>query len=177
LTPALVLAMALTLGGCGAGPTSALSPASPAPVEFTEFYADATVTGEAAAPTVVVVSKRVGDGDDGDGDEVGDGGGDAGNVAAVLPLQLRLHNRGARTVELTESTRCTVLRWTILDARGDTVQTMPNRPCAQQLATHTLPPAQTIVRVYELPLPVRRGSYTVRFTFWRYPGEHAFEMR
>jgi len=96
---------------------------------------------------------------------------------AVLQLQLRLRNRGDRAVELTESTRCTVLRWTILDARGNPVQTMPNRRCAQQLATHALPPAQTIVRAYQIPLPAARGSYTVRFRFWGYPGEHAFEVR
>jgi len=133
----------------------------------TEFYADANITGEVAATTVV--GKRVGDGND-----VGDGGGDAG---AVLPLQLRLRNHGDRPLALTESTRCTVLRWSIADAQGDTVQTMPNRRCAQQLATHALPPAQTIARAYQIPVPADRGNYIVRFRFWGYPGEHAFEVR
>jgi len=162
----LLSTMLLALGGCGAAPSP--TPATVAAVEFTEFYADANIIGEVAATTVV--GKRVGDGND-----VGDGGGDAG---AVLALQLRLRNHGDRPLALTESTRCTVLRWSIADAQGDTVQTMPNRRCAQQLATHTLPPAQTITRAYQIPLPVRSpGRYTVRFSFWGYPGEHVFEMR
>jgi len=84
---------------------------------------------------------------------------------------------GGGALELTESTRCTVLRWSIVDARGKTLQAMPNRPCAQQLAAHKLPPAQTIERAYEIPLTAGRGSYTLRFSFWGYPGKHAFEVR
>lgn len=71
-----------------------------------------------------------------------------------------------------------MLRWSILDAQGDTVQAMPNRPCAQQLATRALPPAQTITRAYQIPLTVRGpGRHILRFSFWNYPGEHAFEIR
>lgn len=121
---------------------------------LTEFYADENVTGEVAT----AVGRGTGDG-------------------AVLQLQLRLHNHGDIEMELTESTRCTILRWTIIDARGNPVQTMPNRTCAQQLATRTLLSAQTIERAYQIPLPVGPGRYTVRFSFWGYPGKHAFKVR
>jgi len=171
----LATVMLLALGGCNAAPSPTPATVTPA-ADFTEFYADENITGEVAAPTAVVAGKRVGDGDavgDGDGDAVGD----TGDAVGVLALQLRLHNHGDREVALTESTRCTVLRWTIIDARGNPVQTMPNRRCAQQLATRTLRPAQTIARIYELPLPTGRGRHTVRFSFWNYPGEHAFEAR
>jgi len=72
-----------------------------------------------------------------------------------LQLQLRLHNRGKRALELSEPTRCTVLRWTIIDTRGNPVQAMPNRPCAQQLATRILSPAQTIHRTDQIPISTR----------------------
>jgi len=147
------LAALLTLGGCGAGASSMAPPATPpAAAEFTEFYADETVTGEASAPAVVTTGE-------------------------TMQLRLRLRNHSGRALQLTESTRCTVLRWAIIDAQGDTVQTMPNRPCAQQLATRALPPAQTIERAYQIPITVSRGRYILRFSFWNYVGEHAFEVR
>lgn len=144
--------MLFALGGCGAAPSP--TPATVAPADgFAEFYADENVTGEVAVTVVTA----------------GDGG--------ALSIRLRLRNHGGRPLELTESTRCQVLRWSILDAQGDTVQAMPNRPCAQQLATHALPPAHAIERVYQIPLTVRPGSYTLRFTFWNLPGARAFEVR
>lgn len=150
---AMLLALA-GLGGCGAAPTSTVTPAAAA---FTMFYADAKVTGEISAPAVAPT----------------------GDEAAELPLRLRLRNRSDNALELSESTRCTVLRWSIVDAQGKTREAMPNRPCAQQLAAHKLPPAQTIQRAYEIQLTARyrRGRYTLRFRFWGYPGEHAFEVR
>lgn len=145
---ALAAGVLLALGGCGAASTS-----TPAPAAFTVFYADENITGEVSAPAVVA----------------------AGDAA--LPLRLRLQNLGDRALELSESTRCTVLRWSIVDAHGDTAQAMPNRPCAQQLAARALPPAHAIERVYEIPLTAGRGRYTVRFSFWGYAGRHAFEVR
>jgi len=155
---AMALAAAVlttALGGCGAVVQAPAPP--PSAAGFTEFYADAAVTGEVSAPTVLA----------------------AGDAAATLQLQLqlRLHNHGHRAMELTESTRCTVLRWSIADAQGNPLETMPNRPCPRQLATNTLPPAQTIERTYQIPVTPRRGRYILKFSFWGYPGEHAFEVR
>lgn len=147
--------LATALGGCGAVVQAPAPP--PSAAGFTEFYADATVTGEVSAPAVLAA---------------GDG-----TATLQLPLRLRLHNHGHRAMELTESTRCTVLRWSIADAQGNPLEAMPNRPCPRQLATNTLPPTQTTARAYQIPITLRRGSYILKFSFWGYPGEHAFEVR
>lgn len=140
------------LGGCGAAQTP------PPAAGFTEFYADASVVGEVSAPAKL-----------------------AAGESGALALHLRLHNRSGRALELSESTRCTVLRWSIADARGKTLEAPPNQSCPRQVASRTLPPARTIERVYEVPLTAplyRTGNrYILHFSFWGYPGRHLFEMR
>ena len=150
LPAAVLLAV---LGGCGAARTP-----PPAAAGFTEFYADSSVVGEVSAPAAL-----------------------ASGETGMLALRLRLHNRSGRALELSESTRCTVLRWSVADTRGQTLEAPPNKPCARQVAARTLPPAHTIERIYEVPLTAplyRTGNrYILRFSFWGYPGRHAFEMR
>ena len=151
--PLVVLAM---LSGCSAAQ-------APVTAGFTEFYADSSVVGEVSAPAVAVAAT----------------GGASG--VRTLALQLRLHNRSRRALELSESTRCTVLRWSVINAQGITLETPPNKPCAQQVASRMLPPAQALARAFDVQLTARRyrpgARYTLRFSFWGYRGRHAFEVR
>jgi len=150
LAAAVLLAM---LGGCGAAQTP-----PPAAAGFTRFCADSSVVGEVSAPAAL-----------------------AAGLSGALALHLRLPNRSGRALPLSESTRCTVLRWSIKDTRGKTLQAPPNEPCARQVASRTLPPAHTLERIYRVPIeaPLYRtgGRYLLRFSFWGYPGRHAFQVR
>ena len=147
----LPLAVLVALSGCSTAQ-------SPATAEFTEFYADSSVTGEVSAPAVL-----------------------AADGALTLPLQLRLHNHSRRALRLSESTRCTVLRWSVADAQGNTLETPPNQLCAQQVAFRRLPPEQTLAQAFNVQLTTHHyrpdKRYILRFSFWGYSGRHVFEVR
>ena len=154
LRRALPLVVLAILSGCSAAQ-------APVTSGFTEFYADSSVAGEVSAPAVAEAEGASG--------------------MLTLPLKLRLHNRSRRTLELSESTRCTVLRWSVVDAQGTTLETPPNKLCAQQVASRMLPPAQALMRTFDVQLTVRRyrpgARYTLRFSFWGYRGRRSFEVR